>query len=103
MVWLFLVPVHLYAESAENISLKDILESPTEHKKVSVDGLILKRLDKDTYLIQDGTAAVPISIPAELTPKGGFVPKNHISFEGNLDLNWGKGIEIDVDSLTFSF
>ena len=101
--WMCLVSGYLHAEVDDGLSLRDILNNPLDHQEVSIDGLILKRLDRNTYLIQDGTAAMQVSIPSSLAPKGGFAPKDYISVEGILNVEWGKSIEIDINSVTFSF
>ena len=83
--------------------LKDINKHPEQFKKVTIDGVIFKRLGGKNYLVQDGSGIIKVSIPADITPEKGFFPKDHVHLEGVINLSYGNKVRIDVNTITFSF
>ncbi len=86
-----------------NPSFKQLAQKPQMYNKVKLKGIVIERLDNDTYVVYDGTGTIDINVPSSLIPEGGLTPKSYISFEGHVDVEWDRSVEIDVDGLTFSF
>ena len=91
------------SEMAGDLTVEEVAGSSIDEKKVRFNGMVMKRLGKDTYLIQDSTGAVKVVIPLHLLPSGGLRSRDIVSIKGKTDVENGRLTGIRVNHMTFSF
>ena len=91
------------SEMAGDLTVKEVAGSSIDQEKVVFDGMVMKRLGKDTYLIQDSTGAIKVVIPLHLLPSGGLRSRDIVSIKGRTNVENGRLTGVRVNHMTFSF
>lgn len=82
-------------------SVKQILDNPVDDMWVTLRGHILKRLGDEKYTFSDGTGQIVVEIDHEDFPPGTpITPTTPVVINGEVDKNFGRAPEIDVDRVT---
>ncbi|GAA4648221.1 hypothetical protein GCM10023116_04880 [Kistimonas scapharcae] len=92
-------------ESVEKplIQLREILSQTAEKGGATISGIVIKRISPGNYLIHDGTGTLEVDIPHHQLPPGGLLPHTPIRLQGVVQHDENENLEIDVDTIHWSF
>ena len=92
-------------DSAEKplIQLREILSQTADKGDAIISGVIIKRISPGNYLIHDGTGTLEVDIPHHKLPPDGLLPHTPIRLQGVIQDDENESLEIDVDTIHWSF
>lgn len=96
---------HAYAQYAgPNVSqqtrtVSDILKNPVDDRRIILDGYILRKVSHEKYIFSDGTGDIRVEIDDDKLPGSRFDEKTKVQIHGEVDVNYNRSPEIDVDAV----
>ncbi|HEY6644963.1 NirD/YgiW/YdeI family stress tolerance protein [Povalibacter sp.] len=81
-------------------SVAEVLKNPVDDAPVTLEGYIVKQVDKDKYIFSDGTTEIRVEIDAEDFPATPVNEKTRVQIRGEVDKDILNGPEIDVEAVT---
>ncbi|MCB1757787.1 MAG: NirD/YgiW/YdeI family stress tolerance protein [Gammaproteobacteria bacterium] len=78
-------------------SVADVLQNPVDDAPVSLEGVLVRRIDSETYLFSDGTGEIEVEIEAEHMPRESFDQTRRLRLIGEVDTRLLRAPEIEVD------
>lgn len=80
-------------------SLQDILDNPKDEQFVRLKGYLVEKTGHDTYLFQEGDQTITVEIEQDDFPTEQFNETHLIEISGEVEKDFNKAPEIEVDTL----
>jgi len=89
----------------KTLSVKELTDQAFRLDKsdaqVSVQGYIVKQVNKDTYLFKDNTGSLNVEISKKHLPNRTFNDKTELKLFGEVDYDFLNGVELEVNEVIF--
>jgi uncharacterized protein (TIGR00156 family) len=82
------------------IRVADILKKPQDDRPVVLRGTLVRKLGREAYSFSDGTGEIRVEIDDDLFPVEPIDERTQVEISGEVDKDWMRAPEIDVDALT---
>ena len=80
-------------------SVQDVLNNPVDDARVTLEGLLLRRLGGDKFVFSDGAHEIQVEIDRQDFPQVRVSDAARVRIEGEIDVEPGKDPQIEVDRL----
>ncbi|MFN4040951.1 MAG: YgiW/YdeI family stress tolerance OB fold protein [Brevundimonas sp.] len=80
-------------------SVAEILRTPVDDQKVTLSGVIVRKVGDERYIFSDGSGEIQVEIDDDDLPREPFGPRARVEIRGEVDLERNRTLEIDVDSI----
>ncbi|WP_221800945.1 YgiW/YdeI family stress tolerance OB fold protein [Oceanobacter mangrovi] len=87
-------------DKATMTNLQTIIDNPKDDMPVRLSGYLVEKVGNETYLFSDGSHRIQAEIDAEDFPMQSFDEHTLIEITGELDKEWNRDPEIDVDQVS---
>lgn len=84
------------------MTVADVLKSPVDDQNVVLRGHLIKKVGNEKYLFSDGTGEIRVDIEAEDFPVQKIDDKTLIVIRGEIENDFLKSPEIDVDMISIA-
>jgi uncharacterized protein (TIGR00156 family) len=84
------------------LTVAEVLKNPVDDQNVVLRGHLLKKVGNEKYLFSDGTGEIRVEIEAEDFPVQKIDDKTLIVIRGEVESDFLKSPEIDVDTITIA-
>ncbi len=78
-------------------SVAEILKNPVDDQRVTLRGVLLKQVAKEKYMFSDGSGEIRVEIDDDIFPRQRVDEKTKIEIMGEVENDFLKSPEIDVD------
>lgn len=80
-------------------TIQAIIDDPKDGNYVSVDGVLVRKLDEETYLFSDGIAEIEVEIDEDDFPKSDVSETTRVRIEGKVDTHLIRDVDIEADRI----
>lgn len=77
----------------------EILRNPIDDQKVTLTGVIVRKVGDERYIFSDGSGEIQVEIDDDDLPGRPFGPAERVEIRGEVDVERNRTLEIDVDSV----
>lgn len=77
----------------------EILRNPIDDQKVTLTGVIVRKVGDERYIFSDGSGEIQVEIDDDDLPGRPFGPEERVEIRGEVDVERNRTLEIDVDSV----
>ncbi|MBO1926763.1 NirD/YgiW/YdeI family stress tolerance protein [Thiomicrorhabdus sp. 6S2-11] len=89
-----------WSSTTKLMPLAEVVNQAKDDQWVKTRGYLVKRLSHDSYLLKMGTSELEVEIDQYVFPVQPFDESTLIEVEGEIDIDWPSGIELDVEKIT---
>jgi len=91
--------------NGKTLSVKELTDQAFRLDKsdaqVSIQGFVVKQINKDTYLFKDNTGSLNVEISKKHLPNRAFNDKTELKLIGEVDYDFLNGVELEVNEVIF--
>lgn len=80
-------------------TVAEILKSSRDDQHVVIEGFLIKKVGKETYVFSDGTGEIEVEIDDDDLPVEPIDERTRVEISGKVDAHLLRKTEIDVDSV----
>lgn len=91
---------HTPAAAGQVATVAAINAAPQDDQRVTLEGVLVRKLDKEDYLFSDGTGEIKVEIDDKRFPTGEVNDKTRLRIEGEVDVSRDKPTKIDAKRVT---
>ncbi len=84
------------------LTVAEVLKNPVDDQQVVLRGHLIKKVGNEKYLFSDGTGEIRVEIEAEDFPVQKIDDKTLIVIRGEVESDFLKSPEIDVDTISIA-
>ena len=84
------------------MTVADVLKNPVDDQNVVLRGHLIKKVGNEKYMFSDGTGEIRVEIEAEDFPAQKIDAKTLIVIRGEVENDFLKSPEIDVDMISIA-
>lgn len=77
--------------------LADIVSKPNDGDNVTVEGILVRKVDDETYVLFDGTTEINVEIDDDDFPSGEVSAETKVRIQGEVDTHLTRDADIEAD------
>jgi len=80
-------------------SVAEILEAPRDHKHVSIEGTLTRKIGDEKYMFSDGTGEIKVEIDDDDLPAKSVDERTKLVITGEVEPRFLRAPKIEVDTV----
>lgn len=83
-----------------NADIQAILDNPQDDENVVLEGMLVRKIGDELYILSDGTSEIGVEIDDDDFPNGEVSATTRVRVEGEVDTHRSRETDIDAERVT---